>query len=224
MSYHIHTPEGAYGNRIPWSERHTSPRHSPYANSAPTSPLQHAFGGISPEEQEQLDKEAAFRQHQMKLCRTPGSPPTPTPEGAPVRPPLFARAWGRGVEGVDLVWRKAKGIGNGAKEEYKRTVFACERWYWLNLTAYQQSTWPGTLRLVRKVILWALLLAFVGTLAWMKYLGLQDRERERQQRQIVFMDVPSYKALIHGQKYTEQTDAEDLWEKLGAWWEALFGA
>ncbi|KAI2632394.1 hypothetical protein GGR54DRAFT_583306 [Hypoxylon sp. NC1633] len=78
---------------------------------------------------------------------------------------------------------------DGALDSYRRVAFRIERWYWLNKIAYEQSSWPATLRLVRGVLLGLLVLALA---LWLWKMNLDEKENER--RQPYYELAPRYQA------------------------------
>ncbi|KAI0381493.1 hypothetical protein F5Y04DRAFT_280571 [Hypomontagnella monticulosa] len=234
MSHYIHTTEDEYEDHIPWYERRNLPSHElfdAFSDTILTPPPQFA-SGIAPREQEQCDEGDVFRRRQAEISHMPSPPTTPPPKREGLRePPLSSRLWGRSAEKMEVVRRRveeAKGEVMEARERlgerYKRKLFEWERWYWLNLTAYQQSAWPETLRVVRKAVMWLLVLAFIGCVGWLTYWGLQGREIEREQQQIVHMNGPTYDAWIRDEKQSKEIESRDLRKSRGGWAEVLYGA
>ncbi|KAI1106727.1 hypothetical protein F4804DRAFT_299665 [Jackrogersella minutella] len=193
-----YTTTGVHGP-IPWYSLPPSAHHRPFGAFANGDIVPFpTIGHRSAHEEEEDRKQAEWLEWQGRLATT-GGPARAEPRAAALEPrePRF-RVWvlAAGVQcrGVkDRVAAHSRAAVDFAKAERGRLTFACERWYWLTKTAYEQSGWPQFLRFVRRLLA---LLFIVAAVVCVGKLKLDEMREERQEHQptLGYVLVPQYEA------------------------------
>ncbi|KAI1095448.1 hypothetical protein F5B19DRAFT_504263 [Rostrohypoxylon terebratum] len=204
-AYYAFSP-GIYGNHIPWHQRTHSPHYRPlasFAGARPYTPTHlspahaNAFGHsyMDPEEER---KQAEWLEWQGRLATT-GGPPARPAHPAPVRRPggwreigiyglLFPYIlWLQRLHAVLIAW--AATSKDKCAEKYAVYSRSLARWYWLGLTAYRQSRWPSTFRVIRHRIKLLLIAILVGFVAKVKFDEWRSAEP---QPPVVYRTAPQY--------------------------------
>ncbi|KAI1408179.1 hypothetical protein F5Y13DRAFT_194641 [Hypoxylon sp. FL1857] len=176
---------------VPWYERGDTFCHCDTPLPPPWPPVPFPTPPTSKEtyeeEQRRLDEEF-FAWHD-RMARTPVIFPTPElhAPSQQVAETKFAQMWHR-ASTAPKSWMGT--LKKTLKYEYARVAFACERVYWLKLTAYRQSKWPHLLRMLRYFVLMLLALALVAYTAKLKM--AEWAEEAAQAREVTYVLVPRY--------------------------------
>ncbi|KAI1139494.1 hypothetical protein F5Y05DRAFT_411684 [Hypoxylon sp. FL0543] len=181
----------AYGDITPLQPARYSP--SPF-------PIPAALTAHEVWVREQARRDAEFDEFQSYMARTPGLPdpaPSSTTTTTTTEKPeyvktKFAKACRAAYAKVVGAKRWLGGKKKVGTDKYKGVAFACQRLYWLKMTAYRQSKWPHLLRVLWYLLLAVLALALLAYTAKLKMAQWEDEAA--QPRDIEYVLVPRFRA------------------------------